>query len=220
MWQVSSFDFEFRFFLMNQPTDSPPQAAPPAPKKAPRFTLLIATGFGLGYLPKAPGTWGSLGGVATVVFARSWILLALMALANRHAESETFSQFWSNPRLYLHVALGVGTAIVGIWAAGRAARHLAAKDPQCIVIDEISGQQIALLPMSWAGAQSAFFFDSVHGWQYLLVGFILFRLFDIWKPWPARQAEKLPGGWGIMADDWVAGIYAALGLWAARAMGL
>jgi phosphatidylglycerophosphatase A len=54
----------------------------------------------------------------------------------------------------------------------------------------------------------------------LLLGFILFRIFDIWKPFPARQAESLPGGWGIMADDWVAGVYAAIGLWIARAAGL
>jgi phosphatidylglycerophosphatase A len=57
-------------------------------------------------------------------------------------------------------------------------------------------------------------------WKYLLLGFILFRVFDIWKPFPARQAEWLPGGWGIMADDWIAGIYAAIGLWIARAVGL
>jgi phosphatidylglycerophosphatase A len=57
-------------------------------------------------------------------------------------------------------------------------------------------------------------------WKYLLLGFILFRVFDIWKPFPVRQAEKLPGGWGIMADDWVAAIYAALGLWVARYLGL
>ena len=57
-------------------------------------------------------------------------------------------------------------------------------------------------------------------WKYLLLGFILFRLFDIWKPFPARQAESLPGGWGIMADDWIAGVYAALGLWLARAVGM
>jgi len=57
-------------------------------------------------------------------------------------------------------------------------------------------------------------------WKYLLLGFILFRVFDIWKPFPVRQAESLPGGWGIMADDWVAGVYAAIGLWLARAAGL
>jgi len=56
-------------------------------------------------------------------------------------------------------------------------------------------------------------------WKYLLLGFILFRVFDIWKPFPARQAESLPGGWGIMADDWVAGIYAALVLWGIQALG-
>ena len=60
----------------------------------------------------------------------------------------------------------------------------------------------------------------VPNWKYLLLGFILFRVFDIWKPFPARQAESLPGGLGIMADDWIAGIYAALGLWIARAIGL
>ncbi len=57
-------------------------------------------------------------------------------------------------------------------------------------------------------------------WKYLLLGFILFRLFDIWKPFPVRQAESLPGGWGIMADDWVAAVYAGIGLWIARAAGL
>jgi len=57
-------------------------------------------------------------------------------------------------------------------------------------------------------------------WKYLLLGFILFRAFDIWKPFPARQAESLPGGLGIMADDWMAAVYAAIGLWIARAAGL
>jgi phosphatidylglycerophosphatase A len=56
-------------------------------------------------------------------------------------------------------------------------------------------------------------------WKYLVAGFILFRVFDIWKPFPARRAELLPGGLGIMADDWIAGAYAALGLWLIRALG-
>ncbi|MGB7153954.1 MAG: phosphatidylglycerophosphatase A, partial [Candidatus Acidiferrales bacterium] len=81
--------------------------------------------------------------------------------------------------------------------------------PQFVVIDEVSGQfltyLVALAPLNW---------------KYLLLGFILFRGFDTWKPFPARQAESLPGGWGIMADDWMAGIYAAIGLWIARALGL
>lgn len=79
-----------------------------------------------------------------------------------------------------------------------------------MVIDEVSGQLI-----SYFGIGAA-----LPNWKYLLLGFILFRVFDIWKPFPARQAESLPGGLGIMADDWIAGIYAALGLWIARALGL
>ncbi len=94
--------------------------------------------------------------------------------------------------------------------ASRTANYIGKKDPQIVVIDEVSGQLISYLAIGAA----------VPNWKYLLLGFILFRVFDIWKPFPARQAESLPGGWGIMADDWIAGIYAALGLWAARAMGL
>ena len=89
------------------------------------------------------------------------------------------------------------------WASWAAEPHRTfsprRKDPQFVVIDEVSGQilayRVAIAPLNW---------------KYLLLGFILFRVFDIWKPFPARQAESLPGGWGIMADDWVAGFYAAM----------
>ena len=101
-------------------------------------------------------------------------------------------------------------AAVGVWASNRVAHYFHEKDPQYVVIDEVSGQQLTyLLAFAMGG-----------NWKYLLLGFILFRVFDIWKPFPARQAESLPGGWGIMADDWIAGIYAAIGLWLARAVGL
>ena len=77
------------------------------------------------------------------------------------------------------------------------------------------------MPLSWTSIPLGLVtFRSALNWKYLLLGFILFRVFDIWKPFPARQAEALPGGWGIMADDWIAGIYAAIGLWLARAAGL
>jgi len=116
---------------------------------------------------------------------------------------------------------------VGVWASDRAAKFARLKDPQFVVIDEVSGQHLALL----LGAALPIFRGAANPhveWlgnggvslKYLLLGFILFRVFDIWKPFPARQAESLPGGWGIMADDWVAGIYAAIGLWLARAAGL
>jgi phosphatidylglycerophosphatase A len=99
--------------------------------------------------------------------------------------------------------------VLGVWAADRCAAYWGAKDPQTVVIDEVSGQHLACA-LGLAALN----------WKYLLLGFILFRVFDIWKPFPARQAESLPGGWGIMADDWIAGIYAAIGLWLARAAGL
>ena len=178
--------------------------------KAPGLALLIASGFGLGYIPKAPGTAGSLGGVAIALKIAD---LASESLPLGDIPLELYLQLV--PHLY-HVYLGAAVlvvSVVGVWCSGAVARHLGEKDPQFVVIDEISGQMIAYL-----GCNGINF--AAGGWKYLLAGLILFRVFDIWKPFPARQAEKLPGGWGIMADDWVAGLYAALGLWLARTLGL
>ncbi len=107
------------------------------------------------------------------------------------------------------IACSVFVAALGVWASGRVERYTHQKDPQFVVIDEVSGQLLTYFTPF-----------ALLNWKYLLLGFILFRVFDIWKPFPARQAESLPGGWGIMADDWIAGIYAGLGLWIARAFGL
>ena len=90
-----------------------------------------------------------------------------------------------------------------IWAATRVAERVGRKDPNLVVVDEVVGQWLTL-----AGA-------SVLNWKSVLAAFLLFRWFDIWKPAPARQLERLPGGTGIVADDLMAGIYAALVLWAA-----
>ena len=81
------------------------------------------------------------------------------------------------------------------------------------MVDEVAGQLIAYLGLATPATFSL-------NWQYLLAGFILFRVFDIWKPFPARLAESFPGGVGIMADDWIAGLYAALVLGLARQLGL
>ena len=86
----------------------------------------------------------------------------------------------------------------GVWAAGAVAKRLNVADPSIVVVDEVAGQWVALL-----GATSL-------NWKSWLGCFLLFRLFDIWKPPPVRQIESLPGGWGIMADDILAGFYAAL----------
>jgi len=91
-----------------------------------------------------------------------------------------------------------------IWAASRTAKIKQLKDPQIVVVDEVLGQWITL-----AGA-------AVLDWQHALAALLLFRLFDITKPWPVRQLETLPGGVGIVADDLMAGIYGALVLAALR----
>jgi phosphatidylglycerophosphatase A len=101
---------------------------------------------------------------------------------------------------------------VGVWAATLTARYLGHKDPSAVVIDEVSGQLI-----TYFGALGALV---ALNWKSLVLGFILFRGFDILKPFPARRAEWLPGGWGVMADDWFAGGYAAIALWALHAMGV
>jgi len=85
----------------------------------------------------------------------------------------------------------------GFWSAAAAARSLGKKDPGAIVIDEFAGQFLALLALP-------------HSWPVLAAGFVLFRLFDIVKPPPARRLEAQPGATGIMADDLVAGLYANL----------
>ena len=187
--------------------------------RKPRFALFIATACGLGYFPKAPGTWGSLGG-----------LVAVTAVAI-YAATIPFGDFRFDYDPVVHLAAFLLTCIIGVWSAGRAARFWDVKDPQRVVIDEVSGQYLTIMlgvgfPASLSGRALKFAplgsmtWHSALSWKYLLLGFILFRLFDIWKPFPARQAESLPGGWGIMTDDWIAGIYAAIGLWIARAAGL
>lgn len=130
----------------------------------------IATWFGAGYVPKGPGTAGSL---ATLLCA---------ALIPQHI-----------------VALAIVSILPAIWAAHIHAKATGSKDPQEVVVDEVAGQWIAL-----AGATQL---DSLAPW---LLAFALFRAFDIWKPFPVRQLEKLPGGIGIVMDDVMAGVYAAL----------
>jgi phosphatidylglycerophosphatase A len=90
--------------------------------------------------------------------------------------------------------------LVGVWSAGKAERVFGRVDPGQVVIDEVVGQIITFVAtprVTWRG---------------LLAGFILFRVFDIVKPFPARRAERFPGGWGIMIDDLIAGLYSLIAL--------
>ena len=220
----------------------PPESEPvlALQQRKPRFALFVATAGGLGYFPKAPGTLGSLAGLALAV-APFWLFFfsaTIYISMIQHGNGSVFFKLNSmplDPILVAQIALTLLVAGVGVWSANRAAEFWHVKDPQRVVIDEVSGMHLTLLlgcgvPVWWKA--SAFSIDwtstpvglisiqSPLNWKYLLLGFILFRLFDIWKPTPARQAESLPGGWGIMADDWIAGIYAGIGLWLARAAGL
>jgi phosphatidylglycerophosphatase A len=145
--------------------------------------LNVATLGPAGRMPKAPGTWGSL-------------VAAMLA-----------------PFLFLPLPLWGRIAVVllifplGSWCAGRAEQSLCCKDPSCVVVDELWGQWITLLPLAAT--------DTL----WIIPGFLFFRLFDITKPWPVRASERwLPGGWGIMIDDGLAGIYAMVTLLLCRAL--
>jgi phosphatidylglycerophosphatase A len=199
-----------------------------ARKHRPRFALFVATAGGLGYVPKAPGTFGSLAGLLLVAVPL-WTLYLIVLLRDKGID------FVGNfdPVLATHILIGLATASIGVWASARAAQFWGSKDPQRVIIDEVSGQHLSIilgcaLPTWWGSSAAApknypIALINLHtalSWKYLLLGLILFRVFDIWKPFPVRQAESLRAGWGIMADDWVAGLYAAIGLWIARAAGL
>jgi len=213
--------------------------APTAPQQKPRLALAIATALGVGYIPKAPGTFGSLVGIAVAILTHPVSLFVIMWLlffgGTGLGIDLPMLRGHSAPVLLLVpslVALLV-VGLVGVWSSSRVGNYAGLKDPQYVVIDEVSGMHLTLilaivplgLPTQLLPADEASVFAlysalSLLNWKYLLLGFILFRVFDIWKPWPIRRLEKLPGGWGIMADDWMAGIYAAILLRVALHFGL
>lgn len=150
----------------------------------PRFVWLVATACGTGLMPVAPGTAGSALGVALfwLVFAGFPLVLFLLSVAALTA--------------------------LGIWASGEAQRATGLKDDPRIVIDEVSGQLLALAPLLVVG--------HAKNLPLVVTGFVLFRVFDVWKPGPVRWLEaNLPGGAGVVLDDVMAGALAALALAAA-----
>ena len=104
-----------------------------------------------------------------------------------------FANAWRDALLALAIAL---IFFIGVWAAGQSEKFFGRTDPRHVVIDEVAGQMVAFLLVPHAS------------WKLLLAGFGFFRLLDITKPFPAGRAERLPGGWGIMIDDVIAGVYA------------
>ena len=222
---------------MTPNTDAP--AAPQTARQKPRLALAIATAFGVGYIPKAPGTFGSLVGIAVAILTHPVSLIVIIGLIFLHCSGlgidmpmfrgHTAPALLLIPSLVALVTVG----FLGVWSSSSTATYAGLKDPQHVVVDEVSGMHLTLvlaimpvgLPTGLPPADEATVFGlysafSLLNWKYLLLGFILFRVFDIWKPWPIRRLEKLPGGWGIMADDWMAGVYAAILLRVALHFGL
>jgi phosphatidylglycerophosphatase A len=151
----------------------PPASTPSTPLPRPVAALALATVFGVGYAPVAPGTFGSAAGLLV------WWLLP----ASPSVQAAAI------------VVLFAG----GTWSGTIVERYYHRTDPGYIVLDEVIGMLATLLlnPVGWWGA---------------FAGFLLFRVMDVVKPYPARRLERLHGGLGVMADDLMAGIYANLAL--------
>ena len=134
----------------------------------------LSTFFGLGLLPAAPGTWGTLGAFVL------WIFFF------RHMDLKAF------------VLLTMAILLIGTYVSDIAEKKVFKKhDSPHIVIDEVCGYCVSMI-----GVSSCIYWG--------LAGFILFRIFDIWKPYPVNKSQNLPGGMGVMVDDVLAGIYVAI----------
>ena len=149
-----------------------------------KLAQTIGTVFGVGYLKPAPGTWGSAFTLLLV-----WLLHMIGGFP-------------------LILACILISFVIGLWAIRQITEAQDNADPSEVVIDELVGQAIALLPLSYSASSMGIPIMAL--WPGWIAAFLLFRLFDIWKPPPVDSAESLPGGFGVMADDVVAGIYANL----------
>lgn len=208
---------------MKPSTETP--ATPTAEK--PRFAYAIATVLGAGYLKPGPGTWGSLAGLIIAVISHpyTWFLFLGKGIQlSLGADAPLLTGPLGTMLLLVpSIAVWIVLAYLGVRCSSQVAAFAGVKDPQYVVIDEVSGVHLALISglapiatpnalLHAADAQAFALYSgmSLLNWKYLLAAFILFRVFDIAKPFPCRRLEKLSGGWGIMADDWMAGVYAAI----------
>jgi phosphatidylglycerophosphatase A len=209
--------------LSTEPAGAPSVAA----QQKPRFALAIATALGTGYLKPGPGTWGSLFGLIVAVIAHPFTWFFVLAETVTASGLGLDLRLFSGPAglavlLISSIAVWLVLAFLGVKCSAQVAEYAGLKDPQFVVIDEVSGIHLALIlalapvtPLTLVRPEDAFAFAlytgmSILSWKFLLAAFVLFRLFDITKPFPCRRLEALPGGWGIMADDWMAGVYAAI----------
>jgi len=147
---------------------------------------LFTSCFGLGRLPVAPGTWGSL--PPAVVFG-------LMCSLNAPPVAISI----------VMAALVLAGSVACVAFAPAAMAATGKNDPSEVVTDELAGQAVTFLVSPFLALAAA---SQKEIWITALAGFVLFRIFDISKPWPIRKLEKLPAGWGILADDLLAGVFA------------
>ncbi len=160
------------------------------------YIALAVTTFGVGYIPGAPGTYGAAVGVGLYfVIQRFDELFKLVNWSKEYANhpAELASVYAINA-----VSLTL-LCLAGIWASTRTEAIFGRGDPSEAVVDEVMGQLITFC-----------FIPFGLSWPFILAGFLLFRLFDIWKPYPIDDLQDLPGGLGICADDIVAGVYAGI----------
>ncbi|HEX8251172.1 MAG TPA: phosphatidylglycerophosphatase A [Pyrinomonadaceae bacterium] len=168
------------------------------------FSLAITT-FGVGYIPLAPGTRGSAVGVL-IYLGFCQIEASASAYFALRGWQEAQITAWAH---VFNAVLFLLFCLLGIWAASRATKLFKHKDPSQAVVDEVIGQLLVFLFVP---------FDI--SWKYILAGFLLFRLFDIWKPYPIDSLQNLPAGIGVCADDILAGVYAGAILSLFYAIGL
>lgn len=164
----------------------------PLPEALRAMILFFAQGFGVGRIPFAPGTFGSLVGLL-------W-----------------FAALLATGRFELYLVGALFGVALSVWICGAAEKILKQKDPSSVVIDEIIAIPFCFLPWvahAWLPQHKLpvieVFFNG-HAWLGTIGIFILFRIFDIAKPWPVRQSQRLPGGWGVTVDDVLASAYVAL----------
>jgi phosphatidylglycerophosphatase A len=170
----------------------------PRPARSAKDYLALALATcGVGYLPLAPGTWGSLVGIGCYLLLRYAVFHLFPGPQLRNSGISDQSGFIIFVFQFTLIVVVVAISVIGVWAATRVEKLSERKDPGIIVIDEVAGQLFTF-----------FIVLDFLGLRWIFLGFILFRFFDIVKPFPARSFEAMRGGLGVMGDDLIAGLYA------------
>lgn len=186
--------FNARYFLMHRPRIREENSEEgllntTQPTSLAALVIWLAQGFGIGRVPWAPGTFGSVIGMLWLAVLLSW------------------------QSIWIFIGGMAGGVVASIWICGRAEEILKQRDPGSIVLDEICAIPICFIPWvvsewlrkgAWPPLEAFF---GARTWYIAAILFVLFRIFDILKPPPVRQSQRLPGGWGVVTDDVLAALY-------------